>query len=128
MKHMILTYPPDNNNDYSVVLCQGFFDDLKDNKNNSDYLFGTLFKYFGMKLAFGSNLRKWLHKSLEMRKGRFEKRIFNWLRPKTAEVRGRSSLPLSSRELIFNTWIENSTISVDRCDGCDGREWCEYLW
>ena len=93
------------------------FADLNENKNNSDYLFGTLFKYFGMKLAFDSNLRVWLHKSLQICKGQFEKRFFNWLRPKTAEVRGRSSLPLSSRELIFNTWVENSTISVDRHDG-----------
>ena len=44
--------PSDNNNDYSAVLCKGLFADLKENKNNSDYLFGILFKYFGMKLAY----------------------------------------------------------------------------
>ena len=66
------------------------------------------------------DLRSWLKKSLGIRKGRFHKRLFSWLRPRTQlEKRGRPSLNTALRQLIFDVWIENSTISVDRRDGRD---------
>ena len=75
--------------DFYSELCDGVFKDLVAHKSDNEYLFVTLYKYFGMRLL-DDDLRSWLKKSLGIRKGRFDKRLFSWLRPRTQlENRGR---------------------------------------
>ena len=72
-----------------------------------------------MRLVDVENLCIWIRKLLGIRKRRFYKRLFNWLQPKTqSNIRGKPSLN-QTHQLIFDAWIENSTLSVDRRDGRD---------
>ena len=113
----------DNDNDddesFCQLLCEGVINDLKKHKSDSDYLFARLYSYFGTQLTYDEKLQKWLTKSLAMRKHRFLRRLFKWLQPKVQVPRGNRPFLDSSRQIIHDAWIENSTISVDRRDGRD---------
>ena len=111
---------PNYSNDYRNLLCEAVLNDLKENKSDSDYLFSNLFSYFGVQLANDHYLQKWLTKSLGMRKKRFIERLYKWLRPKIDVPKGKKrTLTDEDRQIIHDTYLENSTISVDRRDGRD---------
>ena len=55
-------------NDHYELLCEGVLNDLKNHKNNSDYLFSKLYTYFGVQLTYDENLHKWLTRSIGTRK------------------------------------------------------------
>ena len=108
---------------YKDKICEAVLSDLKDNRNDSEYIFSRLYSYFGVQITHDLQLQKWLSKSLygaRKRKHRFVERLFKWLKPKIEipRKRGRHFTP-EQRQLIFDTWINNSTISVDRRDGRD---------
>ena len=50
--------------DYTSELCKGVFADLTTHKNDNNYLFSALFKYFYMRLVHDENLCIWIRKLL----------------------------------------------------------------
>ena len=113
----------DNISDYKDIICDAVVADLRDNKSDSEYIFSRLYSFFGVRITYDLELQKWLAKAFygpRKRKQRFVERLFRWLKPKIEIPRrhGPAYTP-EQRQLIFDTWIDNSTISVDRRDGRD---------
>ena len=112
-------YHYDNNFIYSTALCDGVIKHLVARKHQSNYLFATLYEFFGAQLLNDEGLQCWLRKSLGMRKMRFETRLWNWLMPSTNSNKRSEWQMFPHGQIIFDAWIANSTISVDRRDGRD---------
>ena len=105
--------------EYRDLFCDGVLSDLIKIKNRSDKLFSRLYAAFGARLPDDDNLQNWLAKSLGMRSRRFKERLKKWLTPNNGLRRGRPKITPEIAQKIFDLWVVNSTISVDRRDGRD---------
>ena len=63
--------------------------------------------------------KKWLYKSIGIRKGRFLKRLYTWFTPEIEKKRGIPFMDEGTRQEIFDVWITHPIISVDRRNGRD---------
>ena len=104
--------------DYDQLLSKGVLAYLTSIKSNSNTLFTYLYTFLGWNIC-DKNVQKWLHKSLGMRKYIFMERLDTWLTPQIAKRRGRPCTDSATRQEIFDVWIDNSIVSVDRRNGRD---------
>ena len=62
---------------------------------------------------------KWICDKLGIRKSRFIDSVRHWKAIEYKESRRREGISLESKQIIYNTWIENCISSTD---GCNGRK------
>ena len=81
-------------------------------------MFSTLSNFLGEQL-YNQDFQKWLSKSLGFRRNRFFSRLRLWLDDEKYDKRGRPCIDVNIKQLIYDTYINNSIISVDRRNGRD---------
>ena len=55
----------------------------------------------------------WLAKKSEIRSSKFSQYVLKWRENEFKEVQGRNKIPIDIQNKIYNTWIENSIVSID---------------
>ena len=55
----------------------------------------------------------WLAKKSEIRPSKFSQYVLKWRENEFKEVQGRNKLPIDIQNKIYNTWIENTIVSID---------------
>ena len=92
---------------------------LEENKSNSDILFSTLQSYLG-NLLYGENIQKhiYIYMMLNISKYRFMLRLHRYQHD-CKSMKGKHCLSLQSKQVIHDTWLVNSNITVDRRNGRD---------
>ena len=55
----------------------------------------------------------WLAKKSEIRSSKFSQYVLKWRENEFKEVQGRNKIPIDIQNKIYNTWIENTIVSID---------------
>ena len=55
----------------------------------------------------------WLAKKFEIRSSKFSQYVLKWRENEFKEVQGRNKIPIDIQNKIYNTWIENTIVSID---------------
>ena len=55
----------------------------------------------------------WLAKESEIRSSKFSQYVLKWRENEFKEVQGRNKIPIDIQNKIYNTWIENTIVSID---------------
>ena len=52
-------------------------------------------------------------KKSEIRSSKFSQYVLKWRENEFKEVQGRNKIPIDIQNKIYNTWIENTIVSID---------------
>ena len=55
----------------------------------------------------------WLAEKFEIRPSKFSQYVLKWRENEFKEVQGRNKIPIDIQNKIYNTWIENTIVSID---------------
>ena len=100
-----------------LKLSKGLLNFLLCHKSD-DYLFEILLACLGSKLQ-DQHIQQWLYKSLGIRKNRFKERLYRWMGVIEKVPMGRPGLNDDTKQIIFNLWLRESIVTVDRMNGRD---------
>ena len=101
-----------------IFLSIGLLNKLNEKKGNTDMLLSTLHEYLGESLFNDDRLISCVIKYLGFRRYRFLlhlNRFANGIRA----LRGKTRLTSEQKQVIHNTWVEHSQVTVDRRNGRD---------
>ena len=55
----------------------------------------------------------WLAEKFEIRPSKFSQYVLKWRENEFKEVQGRNKIPIDIQNKMYNTWIENTIVSID---------------
>ena len=99
---------------FEVQVCKALITRLKNfNKERKYPTFHSLLnEVFGDQLNDEAFLA-WLAKKSEIRSSKFSQYVLKWRENEFKEVQGRNKIPIDIQNKIYNTWIENTIVSID---------------
>ena len=108
----------DSNRFYEAIVVSNLIDYLRDlnQKRLFPKLHETMNSIFKDKMS-DENFLKWLAVKLEFRPSRFCIQVANWRERNFREAMGSKSMPVESKQKIYDIWVENSISSTDARNG-----------
>ena len=100
------------------IVCASFVTHLQSLVNSPDF-YKIIAKNFDESQLGDNNFCCWLAKKLDIRHSRFVLRLKSWKNKKVVESRGRKSISVEIKQVIYNEWKNNAIYSVDRGNNRD---------